>query len=127
MDIKDLYTLIAIADRGSFAEAGTSLGLSLSAVSTQMRSLEESLSTKLFDRSRRPPVLTEAGLDFTNRARELIVHWESMSEALRKDVIASYRVDPEILGGVVVRVGDRVFDGSVRRRVTKLRRLLLSR
>lgn len=85
MDIKDLYTLIAIADRGSFAEAGTSLGLSLSAVSTQMRSLEESLSTKLFDRSRRPPVLTEAGLDFTNRARELIVHWESMSEALRKD------------------------------------------
>lgn len=85
MDIKDLYTLIAIADRGSFAEAGTSLGLSLSAVSTQMRALEESLSTKLFDRSRRPPVLTDAGLDFTNRARELIVHWESMSEALRKD------------------------------------------
>lgn len=85
MDIKDLYTLIAIADRGSFAEAGTALGLSLSAVSTQMRSLEENLSTKLFDRSRRPPVLTDAGLDFTNRARELIVHWESMNEALRKD------------------------------------------
>ena len=47
--------------------------------------------------------------------------------ALRKDVIPTYRVDPEILGGVVVRVGDRVFDGSVRRRVTKLRRQLLSR
>lgn len=86
MDIKTLYTLIAIADRGSFAEAGTALGLSLSAVSMQMRALEEDLGTTLFDRSRRPPVLTEAGLDFTRRARELIAHWESMNEALKKDV-----------------------------------------
>lgn len=52
---------------------------------------------------------------------------EGLRDTLKKDVIASYRVDPEILGGVVVRVGDRVFDGSVRRRATKLRRLLLSR
>lgn len=55
MDIKNLYTLIAIADRGSFAEAGVSLDLSLSAVSMQMRALEEELGTMLFDRSRRPP------------------------------------------------------------------------
>lgn len=52
---------------------------------------------------------------------------EGLRQALKKDVIPSYRVDPEILGGVVVRVGDRVFDGSVRRRATKLRRLLVSR
>jgi F0F1-type ATP synthase delta subunit len=35
-------------------------------------------------------------------------------------------VDPEILGGAIVRVGERVLDGSVRRRMTKLRRQLLS-
>ena len=52
---------------------------------------------------------------------------EGLRQALKKDVIPAYRVDPEILGGVVVRVGDRVFDGSVRRRVTKLRRQLLSK
>ncbi|HSW20209.1 MAG TPA: LysR family transcriptional regulator [Ramlibacter sp.] len=85
MDIKTLYTLIAIADRGSFAEAGASLGLSLSAVSMQMKALEEELGSTLFDRGRRPPVLTETGLDFMQRARELIAHWESMSEALKKD------------------------------------------
>ena len=39
----------------------------------------------------------------------------------------SFAVDPEILGGAVVRVGDRVLDGSVRRRLTKLRRHLLAR
>lgn len=85
MDVKTLYTLIAIADRGSFAEAGNAIGLSLSAVSLQMRSLEEELGIQIFDRSRRPPVLTDSGLVLVARARELIAHWESMSAALKRD------------------------------------------
>lgn len=85
MDVKTLYTLIAIADRGSFAEAGNAIGLSLSAVSMQMRALEEELGTTIFDRSRRPPVLTDSGLALTHRARDLIAHWESMSAALKRD------------------------------------------
>lgn len=85
MDVKTLYTLIAIADRGSFAEAGNRIGLSLSAVSMQMRALEEDLGITIFDRSRRPPVLTDSGLALTHRARELISHWESMSSALKRD------------------------------------------
>lgn len=84
MDIKTLYTLIAIADRGSFAEAGNTIGLSLSAVSMQVRALEEELGLTLFDRSRRPPALTDSGLALTHRARDLIAHWESMSAALKK-------------------------------------------
>lgn len=85
MDVKTLYTLIAIADRGSFAEAGNAIGLSLSAVSMQMRALEEELGMTIFDRSRRPPVLTDSGLALIHRARDLIAHWESMSSALKKD------------------------------------------
>jgi F-type H+-transporting ATPase subunit delta len=50
---------------------------------------------------------------------------ENLGRQLDKKVIAAYLVDPEILGGAVVRVGDRVLDGSVRRRMTKLRRQLL--
>jgi F-type H+-transporting ATPase subunit delta len=52
---------------------------------------------------------------------------ENLSRQLGKEVIASFSVDPEILGGAVVRVGERIHDGSVRRRMTKLRRQLLSR
>jgi F-type H+-transporting ATPase subunit delta len=33
-------------------------------------------------------------------------------------------VNPDILGGIVVRVGDTVMDGSVRRRLGALRALL---
>ena len=52
---------------------------------------------------------------------------DALSKQLRKEVIASFSVDPEILGGTVVRVGERIHDGSVRRRLTKLRRQLLSK
>jgi F-type H+-transporting ATPase subunit delta len=52
---------------------------------------------------------------------------ELLSKQLNKQVITAYSVDPEILGGAVIRVGDRVLDGSLRRRMTKLRRQLLSR
>ncbi len=48
-----------------------------------------------------------------------------LSEILEKEVIPHYRTDPDILGGLVIRVGDRVMDGSVRRRMAVLRRKLL--
>jgi F-type H+-transporting ATPase subunit delta len=48
----------------------------------------------------------------------------ALGRQLGKEVLAVFHVDPEILGGTVVRVGERIHDGSVRRRMTKLRRLL---
>ncbi len=50
----------------------------------------------------------------------------ALSRQLGKEVVAAFHVDPEILGGTVVRIGERIHDGSVRRRATKLRRQLLS-
>lgn len=52
---------------------------------------------------------------------------EALSRELGKEVLPTFSVDPEILGGTIVRVGERVHDGSIRRRMTKLRRQLLAR
>jgi F-type H+-transporting ATPase subunit delta len=52
---------------------------------------------------------------------------EALTKALGKEVVATFASDPAILGGTIVRVGERVYDGSVRRRMTRLRRQLLSR
>jgi F-type H+-transporting ATPase subunit delta len=52
---------------------------------------------------------------------------DALTRQLGKQVIPAFSVDPEILGGAIVRVGERVLDGSLRRRMTKLRRQLLSR
>lgn len=38
-----------------------------------------------------------------------------------KEVEAKYTVDPALLGGVVVRIGDTVYDGSLRSRLNALR------
>jgi F-type H+-transporting ATPase subunit delta len=52
---------------------------------------------------------------------------DSLSAVIGKQVIPHFHEDPSILGGVVVKVGDRVFDGSIRRRFAPLRRSLLPR
>jgi len=51
---------------------------------------------------------------------------ERLSAVLGKEVRAHFRSDRGILGGVVVRVGDRVFDGSLKRRLAVLRRRMLT-
>jgi F-type H+-transporting ATPase subunit delta len=55
--------------------------------------------------------------------RQVIAKLEA---ALGKEVRAHFRADPGILGGVMVRVGDRVFDGTLRRRMNVLRRKMLT-
>lgn len=85
MDIKSLYTLVAAADCGSFAEAGARLDLSASSVSLQIRALEEETGRVLFDRTTRPPTLSEDGRNLVAQARDLLSHWESLSDSLRRD------------------------------------------
>jgi F-type H+-transporting ATPase subunit delta len=45
-----------------------------------------------------------------------------LSQVLGKTVVPHVIVDPAILGGVVVRVGDTIMDGSVRRRLQVMRK-----
>jgi F-type H+-transporting ATPase subunit delta len=52
---------------------------------------------------------------------------DRLTVVMGRQVLPQFHEDPAILGGVVVRVADRVFDGSVRRRMTVLRRALLAR
>lgn len=71
MNLKSLNTLIAIADNGSFQQTAAQLNMTLSAVSMQMKGLEEELSIQLFDRTYRPPKLTPMGRRVVERARSV--------------------------------------------------------
>lgn len=70
--ITELRTFIAVTRHGTFAAAGERLGLTQSAVSSQIKRLEESLGFALFDRTRRAATLNEAGATTLARAEELI-------------------------------------------------------
>ena len=56
---------------------------------------------------------------------------DSVSEMLTrtsgKDIRLSARVDPDILGGMVIRIGDKVMDGSARTRHQSMRREMVQR
>jgi F-type H+-transporting ATPase subunit delta len=50
---------------------------------------------------------------------------ETLAARLKQSPVLSVSVDPNLLGGLVVRVGDQVFDTSVRTRLETLRNQLL--
>lgn len=82
MDIRFLKTLVAVAEQGSFAAAANAVGLSPSAVSMQIRSLEANLSIELFDRSHRPPTLNDNGLALLTTARKIVDLHDSLRDAV---------------------------------------------
>jgi F-type H+-transporting ATPase subunit delta len=55
--------------------------------------------------------------------RALVIR--QLTRSLGKEVVPHFHVNPALLGGVVVRVGDTVMDGSVRRRLNTLRSRML--
>lgn len=52
---------------------------------------------------------------------------DALGEMSGQDVRLTNRTDPEILGGMVIRIGDRVLDGSARTRLQNMRRELAQR
>lgn len=51
---------------------------------------------------------------------------KELSRMFGKDVVPHLSVDPSIMGGVIVNVGDTVLDGSVKKRLMSLRRRMLA-
>ncbi len=72
MRLAPLVSLVAIDDHGSFTAAASAIHLSHSAVSIQIRQLEQKIGAPLFDRSTRPPRLTPLGRDYVAKAREVL-------------------------------------------------------
>ena len=71
MDWDKLRVFHAVAEAGSLTHAGESLHLSQSAVSRQIRGLEESLGVTLFHRHARGLILTEQGELLFEATREM--------------------------------------------------------
>src|SRR5262249_33513798 len=72
LDIGVLRTLIAIDQYGSFARAAERIGRSESAVSLQLKRLEEQIGAPLFHRVGRKMAFTGTGQTLLSYARQLI-------------------------------------------------------
>lgn len=71
LTLTELRTFIAVCRYGTFQAAGDRIGLTQSAISSQIKRLEESLGYAVFDRTGRSAVLNAAGHATLPRAEEI--------------------------------------------------------
>ena len=83
MDWDKLRIFHAVADAGSLTHAGDTLHLSQSAVSRQVRALEEALGTTLFHRHARGLILTEQGELLFDATSSMVRKLDSASARIR--------------------------------------------
>ncbi|SFK07274.1 LysR family transcriptional regulator [Celeribacter neptunius] len=72
LDLTALRSFVAVADCGGVTKAAGALNLTQSAVSMQLKRLEESLDLRLLDRSARTIALTAAGEQLLSYARRML-------------------------------------------------------
>ncbi|BBI52400.1 LysR family transcriptional regulator [Vreelandella olivaria] len=78
--IRELKTLIAVAQEGTFAAAGNKIGLTQAAVSAQMKRLEEALGIALFERKGRAAILTQRGQETLKQAHALLTLYSTLGD-----------------------------------------------
>lgn len=99
MDWDKLRIFHAVADAGSLTHAGDVLHLSQSAVSRQVRSLEESLNATLFHRHARGLILTEQGELLFDATRAMAKRLDAAAARIRdseEEVFGHLRVTTTI-------------------------------
>jgi len=72
MEIRQLRAFIAIAELGTFTAGAQRVHVTQAAISMQIRQLENELGAKLFIRAPRRVMLTEAGEQLLQRARQIL-------------------------------------------------------
>ena len=101
LDIDQLRTFLAIADGGTFTRAAEAVHKTQSAVSMQMKKLEETVGRPLFERDGRSSRLTEDGERLVDYARRIV--------RLSAEALASF-AEAELAGRVRLGVPDDYAD-----------------
>ncbi len=97
MNIRQLKTLVTIAEAGSFSAAAERLYVTPAAVSLQMKTLETELGVVIFNRSKRPPRLNARGEALIDKARRVLDSYDQFVEAAGRSLKIQGRL---ILGSV---------------------------
>lgn len=72
MELRNINTFLKVAGTQNFSKAAEQLGYSQSAVTVQIRQLENELQTQLFERIGKRVYLTEKGQEFVSYANEIM-------------------------------------------------------
>jgi len=84
MDLRKLRHVVAVAHTLSFVRAGDAVGLSQSALTRSIQSVERETGLRLFDRDRGQVRLTRQGRLFVDRAEALLKAADDLDRSLRR-------------------------------------------
>jgi DNA-binding transcriptional LysR family regulator len=104
VSIRDLKTFLAVIESGSFAGAALAVRRTQSAVTVQMKTLENELGFALFDRSKRPPILTDAGRAFAVKTADAVEVYERLFQDLGGNTVEGQLrlgVVPSVITGIM--------------------------
>jgi LysR family transcriptional regulator, hydrogen peroxide-inducible genes activator len=82
--IRQLESIVAVAEQRSFRKAATTLGISQPALSAQVQAAEEVLGVQIFERDRRSVLVTPAGEEIVGRARLALEAVDAVHDAARR-------------------------------------------
>ncbi len=85
MEIRQLETFVHVAQLQSFSRAAEVLGYSQSAITVQIRLLENELETRLFDRTGKRVVLTSSGKEFLEHANRILYDINRARKSMNDD------------------------------------------
>jgi DNA-binding transcriptional LysR family regulator len=88
MELRHLKTLVAIAEHRTFAAAAEALCMTQSAVSQQIKALEQDLGVELFDRGTRPPALSLHGQTLVEKGRRIISLCEEATSTFSEKMLS---------------------------------------
>ncbi|MFK4084526.1 LysR family transcriptional regulator [Kribbella sp. NPDC020789] len=78
LELRQLRCLVAVADAGTFTDAGIDLGISQAAVSRNVLALESRLGVRLLHRTSRSVTPTSAGVRVLGRARQVLAEVDEL-------------------------------------------------
>ena len=90
LNLRSLNIFVQVADSWGISPAARQLGLTQSAVSQTIASLEQSLGVQLFDRDVRPMALTPSGTILLDKARSLLLSAREAIQAARQPASTTY-------------------------------------
>jgi DNA-binding transcriptional LysR family regulator len=89
LNLRSLNIFVQVAESGSISQSARLMGLTQSAVSQTIASLEQCIGVQLFDRDVRPMALTRSGAILLDKARGVLLSVREAIQAARQPAVTA--------------------------------------